>query len=150
MKFGEALVLLMLVTCTIVSTVSATDYSAKETATENMLLDPEYNIPIKSVDVSISTEQVVFDCITDISVQETGAPLGQFGAFLGGVLGMYYLVVDSSPEVGDLTIIMKNKNQPTKLKMTCSKIWIKSLDMTNEDDANNLIYKVFLTAEKLE
>ena len=139
----------MLVICTIMSTISATDYSAAETTTENMLLDPEYNIPIKSVDVSISTEQVVFDCITDISIQETGAPLEQFGAFLGGVLGMYYLVVNSSPEVGDLTIIMKNQNQPTKLKMACPKSWIKSLDITNENDANNLIYKVFQTAEKL-
>ena len=149
MRFREVLVLLMLVICTIMSTISATDYSAAETTTENMLLDPEYNIPIKSVDVSISTEQVVFDCITDISIQETGAPLEQFGAFLGGVLGMYYLVVNSSPEVGDLTIIMKNQNQPTKLKMACPKSWIKSLDITNENDANNLIYKVFQTAEKL-
>lgn len=150
MRFREVLVLLMLVICTIVSTISATDYSAAETATENMLLDPEYNIPIKSVDVSISNEQVVFDCITDISVQETGAPLEQFSMFLGGVLGMYHIIVSSSPEVGDLTIIMKNKNQPTKLKMTCSKSWIKSLDTTSEDDANNLIYKVFQTAEELE
>ena len=148
MKFGETIVLLMLATFIVVPTMLAADYSAAEPVVEDMLLDPEYNLPIESADVSISTQRVVFDCITDITVQETGAPLAQVGEFVGGALGAYYTLLKSAPDVGDLVIIMKNKNQPTTATMTCPKSWINSVDLTNADDANGLIYKVIATSEE--
>jgi hypothetical protein len=146
MKFRETLVLLMLAVCAFVPTISAADYSAEESVIESMLLDPEMNVPIKSVDASISTEQVVFDCITDISIQETGAPLGQVSMFVGGVLGAYYLILSSAPEVGDLVILWKNQGDRTTGKMTCLKSWINSVDFTNENEINGLIYKVIGTS----
>lgn len=146
-KFVAAVGLLLLAMCIIAPNVSAADYSAAESVVEDMLLDPEYSLPIESVDVSISTEQVVFDCITDITVQEKGAPLGQVSVFVGGALGAYYQIVNSAPNVGDLVIIFKNRNEPTAVTMTCPKSWINSVDLTNADDANGLIYKVIETWE---
>ena len=56
LKFGETIVLLMLATFIVVPTMLAVDYSAAESVVEDMLLDPDYNLPIESADVSISTE----------------------------------------------------------------------------------------------
>lgn len=149
MKFANKLVstlgMFALITCIITPTVSATDYSKAEKVAENMLLDPANNLGITSADVSINTEQVTFNCITQISVQETGAPLEQFGTFLGGVLGAYISLVKAAPEVGDLLIIMKNRNQPTTATMTCPKNWVQGIDLTNENAANDLMLKVFQT-----
>lgn len=147
MKFGEALVLLMLATFIVVPTMLATDYSAAESVAEKFLLDPQYGSgTIVGADVSISPDEVVFDCNTDVSVPETGAPLEQVGAFIGTAIGVYYLVLQSNPEVGDLAIIMKNRNDPTTLVMTCPKSWVNNADLSN--DANELISKVFLTAKE--
>lgn len=147
MKFGEALVLLMLTACAFVPTILAVDYSADESIAEKFLLDPQYGSgTIVGADVSISPDEVVFDCNTDVSVSETGAPLEQVGAFIGTAIGVYYLVLQSNPEVGDLTIIMKNRNDPTTLAMTCPKSWVNNADLSN--DANELISKVFLTAKE--
>lgn len=149
MKFGYSIVLLSLAMCALMPMAFSADYSAAESVVEDMLLNPEYNLRIESVDVSIDTDKVIFDCITDISVQETGAPLEQFGTFLGGVLGTYYQVVTAAPDAGDLVIIMKNKDQPTApVTMTCSKNWIKNADLTSVNGANELIAKVFSTMEK--
>jgi hypothetical protein len=144
-KLAAAVGLLVLSTCIIAPTVSATDYSAAETAAENMLLDPANNLRIESADVSINTEQVTFNCITQISVQETGAPLEQFGTFIGGVLGTYISLVNAAPEVGDLLIIMKNQNQPTTATMSCPKSWVTGLDLTDEKAVNELMLNVFQT-----
>jgi len=144
-KFVAAFDLLVLAMCIIAPIVSATDYSAAETVAENMLLDPANNLGIKSADVSINTEQVTINCITQISVQGTGAPLSEFATFLGGVLGTYISLVNAAPEVGDLSIVMKNQNQPTTATMTCPKSWVTGLDLTNENAANELIYRVFQT-----
>ncbi len=140
--------LLVLAMCIIAPNVSATDYSAAETTAENMLLDPANNLKITSADVSINTQQVTINCITQISVQETGAPLEEFGTFLGGVLGTYISLVNAAPEVGDLLIVMKNQNQPTTATMTCPKSWVTDLDLTNENAANELIFKVFQTMKE--
>jgi hypothetical protein len=126
-------------------TSSATDYSPYERVAETMLLDPTYDLHIISADVSIDTQQVKIDCITDISVKETGAPFGEFATFLGGVLGMYMQTVNAVPEVGDLLIVTKNRNQPTVATFSCPKSWITSLDTKNVDAVNELIYKVFMT-----
>jgi hypothetical protein len=134
-----------LIVCVITPTISATDYSKAGKAVENMLLDPANNLGITSADVSINTEQVTFNCITQISVQETGAPLEQFGRFLGGVLGTYISLVKAAPEVGDLLIIMKNHNEPTTATFSCPKSWVSNIDLTNENAANELILKVFQT-----
>jgi hypothetical protein len=152
MTFGNKLVatlgLLALAMCIIASTVSATDYSAAETVAENMLLDPANDLGITDADVSINTQQVTINCITQISVQETGAPLEEFGKFLGGVLGTYISMVNAAPEVGDLLIVMKNNNQPTVATLSCPKSWITGLDLTNENAAQELITKVFLTMKQ--
>ncbi len=144
-KLAVVFGLLALAVCIIPSNVSATDYSAAETLTEETLLDPTYNMGIVSADVSISTQQVTFNCITDISVQETGAPLEEFGAFLGGTLGLYINLVRAAPEVGDLLIVMKNRDQPTVATLSCPKSWVKDIDITNEDAVNELMMNVFLT-----
>lgn len=152
MKFVDKLVavfgLLVLAVCIIAPNVSATDYSTAETLTEETLLDPTYNMGISSADVSINTQQVTFNCITDISVQETGAPLEEFGTFLGGTLGLYISLVKAAPEVGDLLIVMKNNNQPTVATLSCPKRWVQDIDMTNEDAINELMMNVFQTMKE--
>jgi hypothetical protein len=147
-NFGNKLVAVLgLLVCIIVPTI-ATDYSAAENRAENMLLDPANNLGIVNADVSINTEQVTFNCITQLSAQETGAPLEQFGTFLGGVLGTYISVVNAAPEVGDLLIVMKNQNQPTTVTMTCPKSWVTDLDLTDEKAVNELMLMVFQTTKE--
>lgn len=137
--------LLALAAC-VTSSISAKDYSAAETFMEGKLLDPTYGMGISSADVSINEQQVTFNCITDISVPETA--LEQFGMFLGGTLGLYSVIVNTMPEVGDLLIVIKNKNQPTVATLTCPKSWVEGIDLTNEDTANALIFDVFSTMKK--
>lgn len=153
MKFTKglpsSLVMLALIICTITLPVTATDYSKAEKVAENMLLDPANHLGILSADVSINTDQVTFNCVTQISVQETGAPLEQFGTFLGGVLGTYISLVKAAPEIGDLLIIMKNQNEPSTVTMTCPKNWVQEIDLTNENAANELMLKVFQTMKKV-
>jgi len=147
LKFMGTMALLMLATFVVVPSMLAADYSAAESVAENFLLDPQYGSgTITGADVSISPDEVVFDCNTDVSFQETGAPLEQVGTFIGTAIGVYYLVLQSNPEVGDLTIIMKNRNDPTTAVMTCAKSWVNNADLSNE--ANELISKVFLTTKK--
>ncbi|VVB71165.1 Uncharacterised protein [uncultured archaeon] len=129
----------------IMPTISAADYSSAETVAKNMLLDPANNLGIQSADVSISTKQVTFNCITHLSVHETGAPLAEFGAFLSGALGTYISIIKAVPEVGDLLIVMKNSDGPTTSTMICPKAWVTGLDLTNENAVNELMLKVFQT-----
>jgi hypothetical protein len=140
-----SLSLFVLVICIIAANVSAKDYSKSETFAEKMLLDPAYNMGILSADVSINTQQVTFNCITDISSQDPDAQLGLFGTFLGGTLVIYKGLVNAAPEVGDLLIVAKNNNQPTVVTLSCSKSWVKDIDVTNEDAMNELMAKVLST-----
>lgn len=147
-KLVVALGLISSILCTIAPGVSATNYSGLETLTEEKLLDPANNLRITSADVSISPEQVTFNCVTDVSVQETGAPLEQFGTFIGGTLGLYIALVNAAPEVGDLLIIMKNRDQPTVATLSCPKSWITGIDLTDADAVNQLMMNVLLTMKE--
>ncbi len=144
-KLVASFALLVLAMCTIVPNISATGYSAAEIVTENLLLNPANDLGIKSADVSINTRQVTINCITQISVQESGAPLGAVGKFLAGVLGTYVSLVNAMPEVGDLLIVWKNRNQPTVVTFTCPKSWV--IDLDTVDAADTLLYKVIMTAK---
>jgi hypothetical protein len=147
-KSVAALGLVILAICIIVQTTSAKDYSTAETVAKNLLIDPANNLGILSANVSINDQQVTISCITHISVQEEGAPLAEFGTFLGGVLGIYMSLVSAEPDVGDLVIVMKNKNQPTVSTLSCPKSWIIGLDDMNADAVQQLMTKVFLTMKK--
>jgi hypothetical protein len=142
-----ALSLIVLIMCIIAANVSAKDYSKSETSAEKMLLDPAYNMGILSADVSINTQRVTFNCITDISSQDPDAQLGQFWTFLGGTLAIYKGLVNAAPEVGDLFIVVKNNNQPTVTTLSCPKSWVKDID-TNEDAINELMMNVFQTMKE--
>ncbi len=143
-----AAVLVMSAICVIAPNALATDYSAAETAAEKMLLDPANELGIKNADVSINTQQVTINCITQISAQETGDPLESFGKLLGGVLGVYISIVNALPEVGDLLIVLKDSNQPTVTTLSCPKSWVRDIDLHNEAAAQQLIGKVFMTIKE--
>jgi hypothetical protein len=128
----------------IAPTVSATDYSAMESYTKNLLLDPAYNLRITNADVSINTQQVTINCITQLSVQDTDAPFKEVGTFLSGVLGVYMAIVNSAPEVGDLLIVMKNFNEPVAT-FSCPKSWVTDVDPANSDASLVLMAKVLET-----
>jgi hypothetical protein len=140
-----SIVLMVLGMCIIAPNVSATDYSTSETLTEKKLLDPANNLGIVSADVSIDTQQVTINCITQLTIQETGAPIESFTTFLGGVLTTYYSIVSAAPDVGYLLIIVKNENQPNVATFSCPKSWINDLDPTNKDAVQELIFKVLAT-----
>lgn len=146
-KLIAAFGLLVLAMCIIAPNALATDYSAAEIVAEKMLLDPANKLGITNADVSINTQQVTINCITRLSVQETGAPLESFGTFLGGVLGVYISIVNAMPEVCDLLIVMKNSNQPTVATLSCPKSWVSGIDLNNEAAAQ-LIVNVFMTIKE--
>jgi len=131
----------MLATFTVVPTMLAVDYSATESLSEKFLLDPQYSLgTIVGADVSISSDEVVFNCNTDVSELE------QISTFVGIAISVYALVLQANPEVGDLTIIWKNGNDPTTGVLTCPKSWVNKADLSNADEAGELITKVILTA----
>ena len=125
----------------------AGDYSAQEDVAEKLLLDPDFNLGLDSAEVSIDTQQVTFNCITN----HKGAPdaLGQFGHFVTGALVVYSGLVNSAPEVGDLVIVWQEANQPTVGTMTCSKSRIKEVDTTSEEAMSELMAQVILTMKKV-
>jgi hypothetical protein len=143
-----SIVLMVLGMCIIAPNVSATDYSKSETLTEKRLLDPANNLGIVSADVSINTQQVTINCITQLPIQETGAPIEAFTTFLGGILATYCPLVSAAPDVGDLLIIAKNEKQPTLATFSCPKSWINDLDPTNKAAVRKLIFKVLATYER--
>jgi len=135
---------------TSVSIVSSKDYSALETYTEELLLDPALDAEIVSAEVSITPQQVTANCITQFSVQETSAPTQPLINFIGSIVGIYSVLVKDVPEVGDLVIIAKNNNDPTLAKFSCPKSWVNGEDLTRADavdQLNQIIYKVLQTAE---
>jgi hypothetical protein len=126
---------------------SAKDYSTQENVAENLLLDLDFDLGLDSAEVSIDTQEVTFNCITNH--KDAPDALGQFGHFVTGALVVYSSLVDSTPEVGDLMIVAQEANQPTVTTMTCSKSRIKEVDTTSEDAMSELMAQVILTMKKV-
>lgn len=124
----------------------AEDYSDQENVAENLLLSSDFNLGLDSAEVSIDSQQVTFNCITNH--KDAPDSLGQFGHFVTGALVVYSGLVNSAPEVGDLVIVWQEANQPTVGTMTCSKSRIKEVDTTNEDEMSELMAQVFMTMKK--
>jgi len=138
--------LLVLAVC-ILMPASAEDYSDQENVAENLLLSPNFDLELNSAEVSIDTQEVTFNCITNH--KDAPDALGQFGHFVTGALVVYGSLVDSAPEVGDLMIVAQEANQPTVTTMTCSKSRIKEVDTTSEDAMSELMAQVILTMKKV-
>jgi hypothetical protein len=140
-KLVAALVLLMFAICITALPVSAKDYSPIEDLGEKVLLDPQFELKIKTADVAIGTSQVVIDYTTSSKDEE------EIGNDIGAILGVYKMIVDDYPEVGELLILARSNFGGTPTKFTCQKSWVSSLEGNDATGWTQLASKVMETSK---
>jgi hypothetical protein len=138
-KLTAALALLTLVACVIVPVVSAKDYSQLEKTSESLLTDPSYKLGVLAPVVHISTAEVT---INYIGISTTTADIGKD---VGGMLGIYWAIVNNSPEVGDLLITDEDINGKAVSTFNCPKEWVSGMDIQDASATQRLALKVLLT-----
>ena len=133
--------MLVMAVCIIAPSVTAIDYSPIEDFFETMLVDPQFGLNIKTASVAISTSQVIIEYTTSSS------SLKDIAIDIGGVLGVYKMMVDENPEVGNLLILAKRNFADTPTKFTCQKSWVSELDGNDDAGWAQLSGKVMETSE---
>ncbi len=139
--FIAVLVLLMLAVSVIVPSVSATDYSLLEKTSETLLADSSNNLGILAPVVHISPYEVT---INYIGVSTTPTAIGRD---LGGMLGVYWAIVNNYPEVGDLLITDEDINGDPVGTFNCPKEWVSGVDIHDTSATERLALKVLATVK---
>mgnify|MGYP006936217425 CR=1 FL=1 len=126
--------------CILMPTISdASNYTTDEIIIEKLLVDPANNLEIQDAAVSISSKKVEVDIVYNPSSLEAS------GATYREILGIYTVIVEKYPEVGDLEIIAMTDNSPTKIRLICEKDWVLLTDTNDVDSMNRLWTKVLFT-----
>jgi hypothetical protein len=141
-KLSVALVLLMFAVCISAAPASATDYSQTEDLGEKVLLDPQFGLKIKAVDVTIGTSRVIIDYVS------TSSSAKELGEDIGAILGVYKMIIDEYPEAGDLSILARSNFAGTPTRFNCPKSWVSGLDFSNADAIGAVAEKVIETGNK--
>jgi len=140
-KLVAAFVLLVLAVCIIVPAVSATDYSLMEKTSEGILSDSQYNLGIIAPSVSITSYQVAVNYIGASGTTEA------IMKDIGGIVGVYWAIVNNYPEVGDLLITIEDINGNAIGTLTCQKSWVSGLDLNDTSATQRVALKVMMTTE---
>ena len=105
-----------------------------------MLVDPQLGLNIKTADIAIDTSQVIIDYTTSSKDEK------EIGNDIGAILGVYKMIVDDHPEVGNLLILAKSNFGDTPTRFTCQKSWV-GFDGNDETGWTQLAGKVMETSK---
>ena len=130
-------ILFALVAMVGIVSATATDYRASEFAAERVLSDLDPNIYDIEVSISINTVTIEFttlsrglDILSDVST----------------AIGVYILILDTNPEIGDLKILATQSDGKSAGVYTCQNSWTNGVD--TEDEFQNLFVKVIQTIKR--
>jgi len=108
---------------------------------ETILSDPQYKLGIIAPSVSITPYQV------DVNYIGASATTEAIMKDIGGIVGVYWAIVDKYPEVGDLLITIEDINGNAIGTLTCQKSWVSGLYLSDTSATQRVALKVMLTVK---